>query len=468
MAGRPTLLSQPSLPKERLLAEPSEAIAPPTTHEVAPELPEAPGAQRAHSTEASGEGAEKATDKVSLQTTISNMVLSVLGAGQLTLPYALSQLGMGAGLAALIVFTLFSAHSCWTLSVHARKLQLDSYPDLVVNVLGERGRGLCNSMIAIYAWGGGVGFLMILKGELRYLAAQTWLAHINHIGMVAMLFVSCLVILPLSCLRNVSRLKVLSPLGCLAAIFIMITVLLCAPWGSMESCTGPASSEGTLTHDAGPLLWMPQSLLEVAATLPLLAFALNSSWAFMPILKTLERQTAKRVVGLIGFSNSVILINYLLLATVGYFMFCSDTHANILESLGEHVERNSWRGGLVCLARAALAFQLSIGLPLRFVVTRDAMGGSQWSTFKRVGVSFLIVGSAVALAWMVQSLAIVLGVVSSICASLIIYILPAIIDIASDSKWAFRKSMSVLSLGVGLFIMIGGLVANFYGVAQGS
>ena len=103
----------------------------------------------------------------------SNMLLSVLGAGQLTLPYALSQLGMGAGLAALIVFILPSAHSCWTLSADARKLQLDSYPDLVVNFLGERGRSLCNSMIAIYAWGGGVCFWMILKGELRYLAAQT-------------------------------------------------------------------------------------------------------------------------------------------------------------------------------------------------------------------------------------------------------------------------------------------------------
>ena len=83
---------------------------------------------------------------------------------------------MGAGLAALIVFILLSAHSCWTLSVHARKLQLDSYPDLVVNVLGERGRSLCNIMISLYARGGGVSFWMILKGELRYLAAQIWLA----------------------------------------------------------------------------------------------------------------------------------------------------------------------------------------------------------------------------------------------------------------------------------------------------
>lgn len=219
---------------------------------------------------------------------------------------------------------------------------------------------------------------------------------------------------------------------------------------------------------AGSLKWVPESLMGVAATLPLLAFALNSSWAFMPILKTLQQNTTKRVAALIGCSNLIILVSYLLLSIVGYFMFCDSTHANILESLGQHVEHTTWRGGFVCMARLALAFQLSMGLPLRFVVTRGAMEVPTWSRVQRVCASCLIVGSAAASAAAVQSLALVLGVVSSICASLIIYILPAIIDIKSDSTWAFRKTLSVLSLGMGLFIMIGGLVANFSGVAQGS
>merc|ERR1719491_589633 len=108
---------------------------------------------------------------------------------------------------------------------------------------------------------------MILKGELSYLSARFGMSE-NSVGLdtgvLWMLIVSCIVICPLSSMEDVSRLKTLSPLGCIAAIFIMVTVLLCAPWDSLEPCTGPSSTAGTLIDGAGSLKWVPESLMGVA------------------------------------------------------------------------------------------------------------------------------------------------------------------------------------------------------------
>jgi len=289
--------------------------------------------------------------------------------------------------------------------------------------------------------------------------------------------VACLVIWLLSSMRDMSKIKPFAPLGCLAAVFIMVVVLLCASW-DINPCTGPFPHKSNWADPGespleGPGFWkeMPETWMDVAKTLPLLAFALNASWAYLNTLKTLEGKTTTRTAALIGQSILIIFVQYFLLSAVGYFTFCNLTSPNILDSLGEYVAAGTWRGNLVCTARAALALQLTLCLPMRFIVTRDAaargLSLDKDAPAKRMSVSFVIVGSAVACAVSGLPLDLVLGVVSSICASLLIYILPAIIDLTSDLEGKVRKALSACSLVVGLFVMFGGLAANLSGGVQG-
>lgn len=416
--------------------------------------------------------------KADLRVAVSNVVLSVLGAGQLTLPYALSQLGLTFGLVCLVVFALLSVYSCRTLSVHAVALQktprccLLSYSEMIVLAVGRAGEQICSSMIAIYSWGGGVGFLMILKGELAYLAQGVFglpeTVFDLDTGILLMLLVTGCVIWPLSSLYDISSLKVFAPLACGAALSITAVVAACTPWGE-EPCRGPAGAVPGSVAAPGSLKQVPDSLADVAAALPLLAFALNSSWAYVPIFCTLKDKSDARIWSLIGGSNIIILLSYMVLSSCGYFMFCGDTEPNILESMGQSVHPDSVKGTAVRLARAALAFQLSIGLPGRFWVARRTLGGGELPLLPRCCMSGALAGSAAVLAALPLSLATVLGVVSSVCASMIIYILPAVIDLANKSvPGAGRRACSVLSLLVGLFVMCFGLWANVAGVAKGS
>jgi len=281
--------------------------------------------------------------------------------------------------------------------------------------------------------------------------------------------VATVFIWPLSSLSDLSSLKRFCPLGCLAAIFITSVVLICTRWDAelpvgAEVCTGPdgQQSDGTLRY------W-PVSFIGVASSLPLLAFALNSSWAYIPILCTLRDKTDRRVTGLIASSNALISVLYVLISVYGYAMFCDATLPNILDSLHNVVPLGSGpMGTLVMLARAALALQLTLALPMRFWGARKVIGGDMPGLFGRAALAFMLVASSTALAVTPLSLATVLGVVSSVCASMIIYILPAIVDLRVQLPGRLRKAASLLSLLVGLFILIAGLAANLLGVAVGS
>jgi len=208
--------------------------------------------------------------------------------------------------------------------------------------------------------------------------------------------------------------------------------------------------------------------MNIAAALPLFSFALNSSWAYIPIFAGLRDKSAGRVNSLIGIASAVILASYLLIAAYGYSMFCDATQPNILDSLGDAAPPGSPDRPLILFARGAVALQLTLALPLRFYVARTTIASNESRCIKLVLLSGALVGSAVALAALPLSLATVLGITSSVCASIIIYILPAVIDLRLALPGRLRKIFSIFSLLVGLFVLTAGLVANVLGVAVGS
>jgi len=230
---------------------------------------------------------------------------------------------------------------------------------------------VCSALLLIISWGGGVSFLIVLKGELSYLWSRVFAASVNSFWFI--LVVVLVVLWPLSALDDVSSLRRFSPLGCGAAVFITFVVLLCTPWSSFfegQMCEGPAGAE----QNNGQILWWTTSFLDVCAALPLLSFSLNSTWVFVPILDTLHGkveggQPTSRVCALITIANAIIIANYLLLSSFGYAMFCDTIDPNILVSLGDAVKPGTVQEVAVVLAEIALSVQLTLSLPTRFFVS---------------------------------------------------------------------------------------------------
>jgi len=404
----------------------------------------------------------------SLFSATANMLLSVLGAGQLTLPYAFRELGWIAGLSFLLVFAFLGIHSLHCLSVHSRKKECltsqgcSSYTELAVETFGPGIKKLCDALIAIYAWGGALSFMVILKAELNFLDAQaigkakTGAAWPDWLLLV---LVSAFIIFPLCSRESPGGLRRVSPFGCAAAIFITFVVLACAPWSSSSRCEG---------HTKGEMQLWPRSFLSAAAALPLLSFALNSSWAFLPILAGLRHR--EQCNAMIWLSMTLIAVDYSMLAFAGYSTFCDATEPNILTSLGRLTSSDieQWKLVVIVLAKAALAIQLTLALPLRFMVARSAICSSFSSWQRRWLLSAVLVASAAAIASTPIPLATTIGITSSVCASMIIYILPALIDLSVKSPGVMRHLLSLMSLPVGLFVLLAGTAANVFGASAGA
>ena len=317
----------------------------------------------------------------SLPAALSNVVMAVLGAGQLTLPYVMSQLGFAFGMLLLVCFALVAVYSSALLRALTASTKAATYGDMLGRALGPRWKTACAVVVVLYAFGTAVSYFLIIREQLHRIAAfflptsDTGATPWEENKVFMLVVVTALVVYPLSALRDLTALRFSSSLGSLFALYITSVVCLYAPWGAdryhireddggvvlLRVCRGghPPSP------DLAPRLW-PRSFAAFAAASPLLAFALNSGWAFVPVFASLRDPTPSRGATLILVSHAIIAVNYLIIAGVGYASYCDSVEDNVVDSLPTS-------SAPALAARAALVFQLCCGLPLRFHVIAGAI-----------------------------------------------------------------------------------------------
>ncbi|KNC83987.1 hypothetical protein SARC_03775 [Sphaeroforma arctica JP610] len=369
--------------------------------------------------------------KVGLVASTATLLLGVLGAGQLTLPFAVNQAGLVLAVAYLALLGVLAVVVLKMLMVSSKYTGQTTYAAVLEETCGPKARLVANTLLGIYAWGGAVSFLILVADELEDLSAVFgW----DQPRWILITMLSVCVVYPLSLCSNLDRLKFTSYLGATAAIYINFVVFVNAPWfqngKTFDTCGG--YEHARLVDDPPRFDLFPNTALGAFNSLPLIAFALNSAWCFVPILNSLYEPTPPRVNRMITSANVIILTNYALLAFVGYFSYCSNTKDNILGNLPSTP--------LVIVARVMLIMQLSFALPLRFHVTRGVlyeqapfMPSRQLSDPSTSGEKVvytlsttLLVGVAVMIAALTSNLHVVIGLTSAVCASFTIYIFPAL------------------------------------------
>ena len=451
----------------------------------------------------------------SLPAALSNVVMAVLGAGQLTLPYVMSQLGFAFGMLLLVCFALVAVYSSALLRALTASTKAATYGDMLGRALGPRWKTACAVVVVLYAFGTAVSYFLIIREQLHRIAAfflptsDTGATPWEENKVFMLVVVTALVVYPLSALRDLTALRFSSSLGSLFALYITSVVCLYAPWGAdrhhireddggvvlLRVCRGghPPSP------DLAPRLW-PRSFAAFAAASPLLAFALNSGWAFVPVFASLRDPTPSRGATLILVSHAIIAVNYLIIAGVGYASYCDSVEDNVVDSLPTS-------SAPALAARAALVFQLCCGLPLRFHVIAGAIlppesrrgggdgdgdgddgdgddgegderqiddeltrRGSPFGSTRWVATQTILVPVTMACACVATELHVVVGLTAAVCASCIIYIFPGVATLAgAGGEVASRRKTAAAGglLAMGLFVMTAGTWANAMDAARG-
>ena len=340
------------------------------------------------------DGPPGASPRSSLVGALSNVLLAVLGAGQLTLPWVMSRLGLAFGLALLFVFALVAAYSSELLRALTLVTGAGTYGEVLARVIGPRWERACDAVVVLYAWGTAVGYLLIVKEQLHRVAAffdggdgpLPWEENKSALLVV----VAALVVFPLSVLRDLSALKYTSALGAVAAAYIVTIVSFYAPWdrpGSGDDASrhavvfGIRACAATSSNGAASLALWPASATSALTAVPMLSFALNSGWAFVPIVSQLENPTPARGRALIYLAHAVFLIMYVIISITGYLSYCGDVEDNVMDSLPTDAAP-------ALAARIALIAQLLCGIPLRFHVIASAVLATGPEEVEETGTSF--------------------------------------------------------------------------------
>lgn len=394
--------------------------------------------------------------KNSVFVSCANLVMSILGPGQLTLPYCLHQLGLISGVVLIAVFALMSVHSMAALSSCSKQVAATSYKETIECILGGRAKVVLDVIILLYIWGGNVAYFVIVKTQLGILAKAV---NLDVPATVLLAIVVAGFVFPLTLVRTI---KFTSILGVCASMWIIVVVAICAPWvnGGIDACSAAAPQDPPLAVEP----W-PASFLNIASAVPLVAFAFNGNWAYLSVYSNLESQSPAHTSMLILGTIGTLCCGYAAISLCGYLSYCGDTSSNILDSL-EH--QQGWRGTLVTVARAALVLQLCLQMPIRFnVASSIAMPPPHNISWREhAGLTAALLVTSAGLAELPVKMHVALGITSAVCASSMLFVFPALCEMRlmagslTNAMAVSRVCFAVFVGCVGVFTLVSGTYAN--------
>eukprot|EP00571_Detonula_confervacea_P014913 CAMPEP_0172305590 /NCGR_PEP_ID=MMETSP1058-20130122/6842_1 /TAXON_ID=83371 /ORGANISM="Detonula confervacea, Strain CCMP 353" /LENGTH=618 /DNA_ID=CAMNT_0013017227 /DNA_START=34 /DNA_END=1890 /DNA_ORIENTATION=+ len=324
---------------------------------------------------------------------ISNLCSATLGAGALSLPYAISLTGIVFGVLLLIVSAYLTVVSIDVIIEACVRTQLFKYEDVSVRLVGRGAGRVLEASLLVFCFGTAVAYIVamgdILDQGLRsipYLWASGTDGEEAGWGFIAMysrerimVLFWAMVMFPLSLQRHVEALERFSSLGVLSIIFLMLAAAIHSITHGDVIGKGDESQE-THTTDISSMLW-PKSFWDVAKAFPIVIFAFscqvnvceifeelrpddttNATNNVIPHLKSKQRIMARITRNGIALCVSL----YTCIGLFGFLDFSHDTVDNILNNYCTQYTHDS----LMIAASAFVAVAVVVAFPFNILPAR--------------------------------------------------------------------------------------------------
>jgi proton-coupled amino acid transporter len=214
------------------------------------------------------------------------LVRGNLGPGCLNLPFAFAQTGwlLGSG---LMVFVAGQGIYCMWLLTHCKHVlkhqRSSTFMDIAAFALGDTGKRFVQFFLIIVQGGCCCVYVQLISTNLES-AVQS--AGFSSFGHTTSLWVTTLVILPLSMLRNIAEMKAISLFGNLFMLTAVLTVMIYAGMTLTESGSNPSdqtNSNSTSHHTTGAMVVPGVGPNGVAICLSSLFFAYEGMGLVLPV-----------------------------------------------------------------------------------------------------------------------------------------------------------------------------------------
>ncbi|KAI1343493.1 transmembrane amino acid transporter protein-domain-containing protein [Xylariaceae sp. FL0016] len=284
----------------------------------------------------------------SMVSSVINLLNTIVGAGTLAMPSAMSHFGMILGIIVIVWSGFTSAFGLYLQSRCARYLDRGSSSFFALSQLTYPNAAVIfDAAIAIKCFGVGVSYMIIIgdlmpgviegfdsrAADLPYLMNRNFWVTVFMLG-----------IIPLSFLRRLDSLKYTSIVALVAIGYLIVLVVY-----HFASDVLAPREKVRIIEWGGPV--------EALASLPVVVFAYTCHQNMFSILNEIKDNTPKSIMGVIFSSIGSAAGIYVLVAITGYLTFGNDVIGNIVSMYTPSIAST--------IAKAAIVVLVTFSIPLQ-------------------------------------------------------------------------------------------------------
>lgn len=391
-----------------------------------------------------------------------NMANSILGAGIIGQPFAIKNCGLLGGVFAIILLSFLVD---WTIRLIVVNLKLTgktTYQDTVEFALGRWGKILILLANGLFAFGGCIGFCIIIGDTIPHVLRAFFPSHESMFHRnIIISFVTVFISLPLSLNRDISKLSKASMLALISMLLIVFIVVIKGPMVD-------SSYKGDLKKNE--IVFTPRIFQGISV----ISFALvchhNTSFIYF----SLKNPSLKRFDKLTHLSCFVSMITCFLMGYSGFLSFKDRTKGNILNNFPTD-------DNLINVARFCFGFNMLTTFPLEIFVLRDVIrdliyfkannnGGPIVLSMKmHIAITTVLVFITMSISLTTCNLGALLELIGATTASLMAYILPPVTNLVltGRSKSLMQKLPHCICIVFGFLIMFISSTQTILGAIHG-
>eukprot|EP01138_Halocafeteria_seosinensis_P000078 gb/GECG01000079.1/.p1 GENE.gb/GECG01000079.1/~~gb/GECG01000079.1/.p1 ORF type:complete len:577 (+),score=46.18 gb/GECG01000079.1/:1-1731(+) len=395
----------------------------------------------------------------------TNYVNSIIGAGIIGLPFALREAGVISGVILIVIVGFIADYSTRLMVGIGVRVNRRTYEELCYFAFGKKGFFVVTLSMFVFAYGAMIAYLIII-GDTVDAAFSSWVAHGESASRrrAVIAVVAFMPVLPLSVVKNMSRLARSSGLSLLAVFWIISVVIIRAITGVGEAETQPADERKV---DVIRKKFFP------AVGVVSFAFICHHSSFF--VFRSLKNPTEQRWAKTTHISVLIATAASLTLSVTAYGIFWDKTEANVLNNFAPD-------DVLVNITRLAYALTMILTYPLEIFVARQCIHSlidpkkAPISDKRHYIVCVALWVTSLGIALAVTDLGVVLELTGGLSATIIGFIMPASLHLKTtryrllpwrnpkdEQKDAWKSLLPAM-----IVLLFGGisLVASFVTVAN--
>ncbi|KAJ7170541.1 amino acid transporter [Mycena crocata] len=389
---------------------------------------------------------------------IANMANSILGAGIIGLPYAVSQAGFFMGIILLVVLSGVTDWTIRLIVINAKMSGAHSYLDIMNHCFGSSGRAAVSAFQFAFAFGGMCAFGIIIGDTIPHVIRSVFpnlysvpvLYLLTNRKFVIALCTIC-VSYPLSLYRDIHKLSRASGLALIGIVIIVTSVLIESPNTSPELKGDPSKRFSFIEPG-------------IFQAIGVISFAFVCHHNSLLIYGSLRTPTLDRFAVVTHISTMLSLVACCTLAISAYVVFTDKTQGNILNNFSPN-------DTLINVARFAFGLNMFTTLPLELFVCREVVEQYFFSheTFnlqRHVFFTTTILFASMLVALITCDLGVMLEITGGVSATALAFIFPASCYLKlTDSKapWCSRSKLpayacvtfGVIVMTISLYLALG-------------